>query len=390
MKNLPSSSPFPPLSYRNCGCIIPAGPRQPDTNPMAGDRGAATRPAGSVQHVLSARVRAEENIILQIDAISDILYNMEPDILLPINKKLLLSIEGKKRELDRYRPLPSGIVAKLREQFTIEWTYNSNAIEGNTLSLQETELVINRGLTIGNKSLKEHFEAINHKEGIELVERFIDKKKDIDEDFIKNLHRVILKNIDDASAGVYRVSNVRILGAVHIPPNPFKIPKLIKEFIDWYYKNKHLLPIPELAAYVHYKFVCIHPFIDGNGRTSRLLMNLVLMQNGYPPAVILNIDRKKYYRVLKMADLDRLQEFIDFIGRAIERSLIIYLNSIKPETEKTGHQGYISLKEATKYCDYSLEYLSLLARQGKIPAVKFNRNWMTTREAIESYLINKK
>lgn len=339
---------------------------------------------------MSARVRAEENIILQSDAISDILYNMEPDILLPINKKLLLSIEGKKRELDRYRPLPSGIVAKLREQFTIEWTYNSNAIEGNTLSLQETELVINRGLTIGNKSLKEHFEAINHKEGIELVERFIDKKKDIDEDFIKNLHRVILKNIDDASAGVYRVSNVRILGAVHIPPNPFKIPKLIKEFIDWYYKNKHLLPIPELAAYVHYKFVCIHPFIDGNGRTSRLLMNLVLMQNGYPPAVILNIDRKKYYRVLKMADLDRLQEFIDFIGRAIERSLIIYLNSIKPETEKTGHQGYISLKEATKYCDYSLEYLSLLARQGKIPAVKFNRNWMTTREAIESYLINNK
>lgn len=308
--------------------------------------------------------------------------------MLPMNRKLLLSIEGKKRQLDRYRPLPSGIVAKLREQFTIEWTYNSNAIEGNTLSLQETELVINRGLTIGNKSLKEHFEAINHKEGIELVERFIDKKKDIDEDFIKNLHRIILKNIDDTSAGVYRAYNVRILGAVHIPPSPLKIPKLIKEFLDWYYENKHLLPIPELAAYVHYKFVCIHPFIDGNGRTSRLLMNLVLMQNGYPPAVILNIDRKKYYRVLQMADLDRPQEFIDFIGRAIERSLIIYLNSIMPETERTEHQGYISLKEATKYCDYSLEYLSLLARQGKIPAVKFNRNWMTTREAIESYLRN--
>lgn len=315
---------------------------------------------------------------------------MESDTLQPINSNLLLSIEGKKRELDRYRPLPAGVVAKLREQFTIEWTYNSNAIEGNTLSLQETELVINRGLTIGNKSLKEHFEAINHKEGIELVEQFVAKKKDIDEEFIKNLHRVILKNIDDTGAGVYRASNVRILGALHIPPNPLKIAKLIHEFLDWYYKNKYLLPIPELAAYVHYKFVCIHPFIDGNGRTSRLLMNLVLMQNGYPPAVILNIDRKKYYRVLKMADLDRFQEFVDFIGRAIERSLIIYLNSIKPATEETEHQGYISLKEATKYCDYSLEYLSLLARQGKIPAVKFNRNWMTTKEAIESYLRNMK
>jgi len=311
---------------------------------------------------------------------------MESDTLLPVNKKLLLSIEGKKKELDRYRPLPSGIVAKLREQFTIEWTYNSNAIEGNTLTLQETALVINRGLTIGKKTLIEHFEAINHKEGIELVERFVERKKELDEEFIKSLHKVILKNIDDASAGVYRKTNVRILGAVHIPPNPIKIPDLIQEFLAWYYENKYVLSIPELAANVQYKFVCIHPFIDGNGRTSRLLMNLILMQHGYPPAVILNIDRKKYYRVLKMADLDRPQEFVDFIGRAIERSLIIYLNCIKPVTKETEHQGYISLKEASSYCEYSLEYLSLLARQGKLPAVKFNRNWMTTREALESYL----
>lgn len=314
---------------------------------------------------------------------------MESDKLSPMNSKLLRSIEGKKSELDRYRPLPAGTVEKLREQFTIEWTYNSNAIEGNTLSLQETELVLNRGLTIGNKTLKEHFEALNHKEGIELLERFVDKKKDIDEPFIKDLHRIILKNIDDANAGAYRTTNVRILGAVHIPPNPIKIPRLIHEFVDWYYENKHRLSVPELSAYVHYKFVCIHPFIDGNGRTSRLLMNLVLMQNGFPPAVILNMDRKKYYRVLRLADQDKPQELIDFIGRAIERSLIIYLNSIKPATDDSGHQGYISLKEATKYCRYSIEYLSLLARQGKIPAVKFNRNWMTTREAIESYLRTK-
>jgi len=302
-----------------------------------------------------------------------------------MNARLLDSIEGKKRELDRYRPLPSSIVEKLREQFIVEWTYNSNAIEGNTLSLQETELVLNRGLTIGNKSLKEHFEAINHKAGIELVEQCVAKKKDLDEKFIKDLHRLILKNIDDAGAGAYRITNVRILGAVHIPPDPAKIPELLQEFLAWYYENKHTMPVPELAAYVHYKFVCIHPFIDGNGRTSRLLMNLVLMQNGYPPAVILNIDRKKYYRVLKQADLDRPQEFVNFIGRAIERSLIIYLNSIEPATNGKAHQGYISLKEATQYCDYSLEYLSLLARQGKLPAVKFQRNWMTTREAIEEY-----
>jgi len=149
------------------------------------------------------------------------------------------------------------------------------------------------------------------------------------------------------------------------------------------------MPVPELAAYAHYKFVCIHPFVDGNGRTARLIMNLILMQNGYPPAVILNVDRKKYYRVLKQADLDKPQEFVDFIGRSIERSLIIYLNSIKPEQDIQAHQGYISLKEATNYCDYSLEYLSFLARTGKLPAVKFQRNWMTTREAIEEYKKNK-
>jgi excisionase family DNA binding protein len=303
-----------------------------------------------------------------------------------MNAKLLQSIEGKKRELDRYRPLPSSIVQKLHDQFTIEWTYNSNAIEGNTLSLQETELVINRGLTIGNKPLKDHFEAINHKAGIVLVEKFVEKKKRLDEQFIRELHKIILRNIDDHQAGVYRATNVRILGSVHIPPNSVKIPSLINDFLAWYNKNRYSMPVPELAANVHYQFVCIHPFIDGNGRTSRLLMNLVLMQNGYPPAVILNVDRKKYYRVLRQADLDKSNEFMDFIGRSIERSLIIYLSGIKPETDNIGHQGYISLKEATKYCDYSLEYLSLLARKGRLPSVKFGRNWMTTREAIEGYL----
>ncbi len=310
-------------------------------------------------------------------------------MIVSMNPTLEASIEGKKRELDHLRPLPPAIIQRLKEQFIVEWTYNSNALEGNTLSLQETELVLNRGLTIGNKSLKEHFEAINHKAGIEYLETFIDKKRNLDELFIKKLHSFILKSIDDFQAGVYRTTAVRILGAVHIPPNPLKIPALIQEFLAWYYEHQYSIPVPELAAYVHYKFVCIHPFIDGNGRTARLLMNLVLMQHGYPPAVILNLDRKKYYRVLRQADLDKPQEFVDFIGKSIERSLIVYLNSLKP-INNVEHQGYISLKEATKYCEYSLEYLSLLARKGRLPAVKFERNWMTTREAVENYVVEVK
>ena len=315
---------------------------------------------------------------------------MTSDISGSMDPKLFASIEGKKRELDRFRPFPEAIIKKLNEQFTIEWTFNSNAIEGNTLSLRETELVINRGLTIGNKSLKEHFEVINHKKGIEFLEKFIEKKKELDETFIKDLHGIILRNIDDQQAGMYRNTRVRILGSVHIPPNPIKIPFLINEFLAWHHNSRYRISIPELAAWVHYRFVCIHPFIDGNGRTSRLLMNLVLIQNGYPPAVILNVDRKKYHQVLKQADIDKPGDFLNFIGRSIERSLIIYLNGLAPITESSTHQGYIPLKEAAEYCDYSIEYLSLLARKGLLPAVKFRRNWMTTREAIDNYVKEKR
>jgi len=302
-----------------------------------------------------------------------------------MNPDLLKSIEGKKRELDSFRPFPAEIVRKLEEQFTVEWTYNSNAIEGNTLTLKETELVINRGLTIGKKPLKEHFEAINHKEGIQYLYNFIKKKKELDEDTILELHKIILKNINDLEGGHYRISNVMITGAIHIPPSAIKIRKLMNEFFEWYYSNKKKLSIAELAAWVHYKIVHIHPFIDGNGRTARLLMNLILIQNGYPPAVILNVDRQKYYRALKDADREKYNGFFDFIGRSIERSLLIYLNIFKSKDDKKDKYGYISLQEASKLCDYGMEYLSYLARTGRLKAIKIRRNWMTTREALSEY-----
>ena len=130
------------------------------------------------------------------------------------------------------------------------------------------------------------------------------------------------------------------------------------QFLQWYYENKSKLSIAELAAWVHYKLVHIHPFIDGNCRTARLLMNLILIQNGYPPAIILNVDRRKYYRVLKEADKEKYNEYIDFIGRSIERSLLIYLNALKSKNDAEDKYGYISLQEASKICDYGIEYLS--------------------------------
>ncbi|MDC7247858.1 MAG: Fic family protein [Sphaerochaetaceae bacterium] len=301
-----------------------------------------------------------------------------------MDDKLLNSIEGKKRELGFHRPLNPSIVRKLNEQFALEWTYNSNAIEGNTLSLNETEIVLNTGVTIGGKTVNEHLEAINHKEGIQYIESLISKSTELTEDVLRELHRLLLKGIDDLEAGTYRRHNVRIVGARIIPPQAIKVKALMSELFTWYYANLHTLPIPVLAAQFHYKFVCIHPFIDGNGRVARLLMNLILMKHGFPPTVILKVDRKKYYRVLNEANIGKEESFENFIGRAIERSLIIYLNSIKPNTSEK--QGLINLREASEYCDYSQEYLSLLARKGKISAVKLNKEWLTTREAIEDYV----
>ncbi len=315
---------------------------------------------------------------------SDIMNSMKSDVDI-INLNLLKSIEGKKRELDALRPLSPEIVRKLQEQFLVEWTYHSNAIEGNTLTLQETELVINRGLTIGNKTLREHFEALNHKEGIEFLYGFVKKKKELDENTILQIHNIILRNIDDLSAGQYRRTNVMILGAVHIPPSSVKIPRLMDEFFQWYYQNKKKLSVTELAAWVHYKLVYIHPFIDGNGRTARLLMNLVLLQHGYPPAVILKVDRKKYYRVLKEADNEKYDNYVNFIGRSIEQSLLIYLNAFKSKNDTEDKYAYISLNTASTLCNYGIEYLSYLARTGRLAAIKAGKKWMTTREALMDY-----
>ena len=301
-----------------------------------------------------------------------------------MDKKLLASIEGKKRELDKNRPLNPSIARKLQEQLALEWTYNSNAIEGNTLSLHETEVVLKQGITIGGKSVHEHLEAINHKDGIEFLKRVIDQKEEMGEAVILECHRIILKGIDDLEAGAYRRTNVRIVGAQLIPPQAIKVPTKIDQLLSWYYENKHTIPPAILAAKFHYKFVCIHPFIDGNGRVARLLMNLILMTHGYPPAVILKVDRKRYYRVLNEANAGNEEPFENFIGRSIERTLIIYLNSIRPNTSEK--QGFISLREASKYCDYSQEYLSLLARKGKLSAIKLNKEWVTTRDALEEYV----
>lgn len=292
----------------------------------------------------------------------------------------------KKQLLDQFRPFPQPILERLREQFIIEWTYNSNAIEGNTLTLRETMLVLERGITVKGKSLREHFEATNHRGAIFELEKIIQKKEKLSEESILKLHAHILQNIDDQYAGIYRRESVRILGARLIPPNPMKVPSLMKEFFTWLDANPEHLSIIELAAVAHYKFVSIHPFIDGNGRTGRLLMNLLLMQHGFPPAVILVTDRHKYYDVLNEANIGNVRPFVQFIARSVERSLGLYIEAIEPKTEKSDiKKEYILLRDAAKQSKFSQEYLSLLARRGKIHAIKKDRNWYTTENEVENY-----
>ncbi|MBN2121812.1 Fic family protein [Candidatus Micrarchaeota archaeon] len=279
--------------------------------------------------------------------------------------------------LDGLRPFNKGALAKLKEAFDVELTYNSNAIEGNTLTLGETRLVLEEGITIGGKTMKEHLEITNHKQAIDFVESLV-HKKEIGEMDVLNLHALILDRIDPQNAGFYRNCRLRISGTDYSPPNPAKVPDLMKEVYRML--NENAEPI-EQAARIHMKFVDIHPFIDGNGRMARLLVNLYLMRKGYPPVIVLRAERKKYIRtIVKARAEDDVSNLTNFIAKAVERSLDIYLDCLG-----TKPQEYMPLTEAAKHSKYSQEYLSLLAREGKIGAVKFGRNWMITKEALEEY-----
>lgn len=301
-----------------------------------------------------------------------------------IDKDLYMRIDRKKKELDALTPLPKDVLEKLREQFAIELAYNSNAIEGNTLTLQETRLVIEEGITISGKPLREHFEAVNHQKSFEFLESLVKKKMPITERIIKDVHKLILAGINDENAGTYRTANVRILGAIKSPPRFEKVRLTMRECVKSIRSNPEKLNGIELAAKIHYLLVEVHPFVDGNGRCARLTMNLFLMQHGYPITIVRKVDRKKYYGTLRKADEGDLKPFTDFIGRNVEASLDIYLDAFKKG------EAYVSLAEASKGTPYSQEYLSLLARKSRLEAVKLGRNWFTKKEAIKRYIESKR
>jgi Fic family protein len=297
-----------------------------------------------------------------------------------LKAKMYERILSKKKTLDSFRPLPTQLVQKLWEQMQIEFTYNSNAIEGNTLSLRETQLVIQEGITVHGKSLREHLEARNHPEAITYMEKLAQKGSTVKQEDILKVHKLLMHDIDDQNAGKYRTGQVRVAGATFMPPQADRIQPMINELLQTLSQNPDELTPIELAAFFHYKLVYIHPFIDGNGRTTRLLMNAILISNGYPFTVLLKVDRQKYLRTLSEADNGNLVPFANFVARSVERSLDMYLLAFEKEAE------ILTLAEASKLTLYTQEYLSLLARKGDIGAFKLRRNWVITKKALKEYL----
>ncbi|TVQ47867.1 MAG: Fic family protein [Saprospirales bacterium] len=299
------------------------------------------------------------------------------------NKNLLDRLISKKAIIDNHRPFSNTVLQRLREDWLLEWTYNSNAIEGNSLSIGETKMVLLHGLAIGGKSIREHFEAINHGSAIELLEDMVAQDALFAVSDLLDLHSLILRNIDLDYAGRFRTGRVRVLGANFVPPPPYKISFLMDELFDQLHQDFNELEAPVLAAWFHHRLVHIHPFFDGNGRTARLAMNLILMKKGFPPAIILKNDRIKYFNALNLANKGNYDKLFLLVFQATERSLNMYLNSLP------GHyDDYLPLSAIAeeKGVPYGADYISLLARRGLIDAHKEGRNWLTTKKAVLDYI----
>ncbi|MDR3599332.1 MAG: Fic family protein [Desulfosporosinus sp.] len=247
-------------------------------------------------------------------------------------------IEELFRELNSYRPLKVGELLRLSEEFLINFTYNSNAIEGNTLTLQETALIIKEGITIDKKPLKDHLEAVGHKEAYLYVENLVKQKVPLSEKIIKDIHSLVLMD-NREDGGVYRRVPVTIMGAVHTPPQPYLLPARMEQLILKYQK----IPLPHVVERVsqfHMEFEAVHPFIDGNGRTGRLLLNLELMKEGYPPINIKFSDRKRYYECFTSyhTNGEDPSEMVSLVGEYLEEELLKYVEIVRNANEISKRQ----------------------------------------------------
>jgi Fic family protein len=241
--------------------------------------------------------------------------------------ELLTSIAAKKERLDAMRPVSRPALAALQKSYDVDLTYTSNAIEGNTLTLRETAELIEHGITVGGKPLRDHLEAVDHYAAVLWMRELAAKATPLDEATVREFHRRIVFRSQPEIGGIYSTLPRRIAGSPVIFPNPVKIPQLMKEYGEWL---GAAAPSPATSFDAHYRLVAIHPFFDGNGRTARLLMNLLLLREGYPPVAVRPEDRKTYLDALEEASVgDDLKPFQTFMHRRLDATLGEYLSALQ-------------------------------------------------------------
>lgn len=295
-----------------------------------------------------------------------------------MDTKLQLLSE-KKNKLDLFKPLPDEIINNLEDWFRVELTYSSNAIEGNTLTRIETAEIIEKGIsaTISGQSLKDQLEAVNHAKALEYIKQLgieLRGHQFITENHIRQIHQIILTGIEDKWAGKYRQTRVMIRGTDLELPEGFQVPDLMHEFAAWLQDQQEEHPV-KIAAEAHLKFETIHPFIDGNGRVGRLLMNLILVLNGFPMAIIKNEERTAYLKALNIAQTQQDNTFLyQLFADAVERSLDIYLEATAPERESkiepTPDQRFFTTDEVASLLQVDPESVRRYVRRGDLRAVK--------------------
>lgn len=240
---------------------------------------------------------------------------------------MLEEIHRKKARLDQLRPFSQEALAELEAWYDVELTYTSNAIEGNTLTRQETALVLEKGLTVRGKPLKDHQEAVDHLDAMKFVRGLVAQDRAITEADVRDIHRLVVGSTLKSEAGSYSQHRRRIAGSMVVFPNPAKVPALMAEFGSWLTQSQ---PSPETALQAHLHLVSIHPFSDGNGRTARLLMNLILMKSGYPPLVIGPDDRLDYLESIEKHQLgENSADYEAFMLRRLDASLDDYLKFLE-------------------------------------------------------------
>lgn len=284
----------------------------------------------------------------------------------------------KKQQLDAYRPMEQFTVQRLHQDLRLLTTYHSNAIEGNTLSLHETQMVLEYGITVDGHPLREYLEATNHAEAFDTLSKFVESSVTVET--VKMLHGLVMDKIDP-HAGELRAVPLYIRGASFTPPAARDVPGYLAQWVRWLSGDAALRYDPVTrAAIAHYDFEALHPFTDGNGRVGRLLLNLMLMQDGYPPALVLREWRPRYIQALHRAHSGEYSPLIDLVGLAVEQGLDLYLEAC------VGSSAHLlPMKELAPLFNTTVDYLGQLARLGKFEAKKRGQYWYASKEAVQQY-----